>query len=148
MKTIAAILCFAPLSAMATDIDLKQRVVTFTNLEGRAFENVRLSLANNNGVVYLNDNGGGLVCYTNLSLGQLSAWNLSTNLPQAFLDRKERARQARIQAELDRQHQEELIRQANERARRAAEEYRRTNTEPEIRGRPFPTPRNRIGLGE
>jgi hypothetical protein len=81
-----------------TDTDLKLRTVTFTNLQGRVFENVRLSRANKDGVVYLTDDGGGMVLYTNLSPDLLAMWNLKTNLGQLYLDRIEARLQAKKRA--------------------------------------------------
>ena len=148
MKTISLFLLTLGIGSSAADVDLKERVVTFTNLQGRIYENVTLRRANSDGVIYSTDNGGGMVLYTNLNPNQLAAWNLSTNLAQEYLDRLEWKRQAKIQAELDRQHQVELMRQAREQERAAAAERLRTNPPPEMPvRRPYVTPRNSIGLG-
>jgi hypothetical protein len=148
MKTITGIIYLLPAVLMAADIDLGQREVTFTNLQGKVYEGVILKRAIRDGVLYSTENGGGMVYYTNLSLVQISAWGLSTNLPQEFLDRKESERQAKIQAEMDRKNQIEIIRQDRERDRQAAAERLRTNPPPERPAvRPRVTPRNQIGLG-
>ena len=147
MKSILLFMLGLAIRTSGADIDLKERVATFTNLQGRIYENVTLRRANKDGVIYSTDNGGGMVLYTNLNPNQLAAWNLSTNLAQEYLDRLEWKRQAKIQAELDRQHEAELDRQEKARAQRAADEYRRTNQVIEYYSPPRVTPRNRIGLG-
>ncbi len=67
-------------TAQASDtIDLKQTVVTFTNLHNEVFTNVSLSSANLDGVTYFYEGGGGFVSYTNLPPGLLVQWGIPTN---------------------------------------------------------------------
>jgi virulence-associated protein VapD len=89
-------------SLAQVDIDLKLRPVTFTNLQGRVYENVRLSRANNDGVAYFTDGGGGMVLYTNLAPVLLAAWSIPTNSGSLYLERIEAKRRDKIKAELGR----------------------------------------------
>ena len=136
------------LTALATDIDLKQRVVTFTNLQGRVYDSVQLTRANNTGVIYSTENGGGMVFYTNLAPAQLAGWGLDTNLAQIYLDEQAAKLEAKLEAEQARQRQAEANHQLILKQQRINAEYHRTNipAEPTYdRGRARPTGRNRIG---
>jgi hypothetical protein len=80
MRDLVAMLALITLQAQASDlIDLKQRVTTFTNLQGEAFSGVSLVHGDLDGVVWRKDASGGRVCYTNLALPLLEAWGIPTN---------------------------------------------------------------------
>jgi hypothetical protein len=68
-------------AAGQSDIDLGGKVMTFTNLQGRAFQNVRLERATLDGVIYslTNTIGGGMVKYKDLSPDFLADLNIPTN---------------------------------------------------------------------
>ena len=71
-------ICFVLLggAALAQDVTFTNRVVTFTNLEGRLFPNVTLVKANRDGVIWHDGASGGLASYTNLSPALLKEWGI------------------------------------------------------------------------
>jgi len=78
------------------DIDLGGKVTTFTNLQGRVYENVRLEHGTLDGVIYsvTNGVGGGMVKYKDLSPDFLADLNIPTNRIQIAAQRdKVRAEQ-------------------------------------------------------
>jgi hypothetical protein len=54
------------LSAWAEDITFTYKIASFTNLEGRAYKNVRLIKADDDGLIWRQEASGGRICYTNL----------------------------------------------------------------------------------
>lgn len=62
-------------------IALNLRAANFTNLQGRAYTDVRLMNADLDGITYkvANGVGGGFVSYTNLHHSLLESWNIPTN---------------------------------------------------------------------
>ena len=80
MRDLVAIIALITLQAHAADlIDLKQRVATFTNLQGEAFSQVTLIHGDLDGVVWRKDASGGRVCYTNLAPSLLETFGIPTN---------------------------------------------------------------------
>lgn len=59
--------------------DFTNRVVTFTNLEGRIFRNVALVRADLDGLVWRSGASGGRVCYTNIAPDVLLPLGIPTN---------------------------------------------------------------------
>jgi hypothetical protein len=62
-------------------ITFTNKLVSFTNLQGEVFRDVRLVRADAYGIIYRETVGvgGGRVCYTNLSLGLLESLDIPTN---------------------------------------------------------------------
>jgi hypothetical protein len=60
-------------------IDLKHRVVTFSDLRGVGWTNVALVSANLDGIIFSTEGGGGMVSFTNLSPALLDRWGIPTN---------------------------------------------------------------------
>ena len=85
MKIILALLI--SITTQAQEINLTNRVATFTNLEGRVYKAVHVVKGTADGIVYREQEstGGGLVSYTNLAPALLAAWGIP-------LDRMEKAR--------------------------------------------------------
>lgn len=64
----AVFLILSVLSISAQDINLKNRVASFTDLQGRAYFNVTLVKGDLDGLIWRDRKGsGGRICYTNLS---------------------------------------------------------------------------------
>jgi hypothetical protein len=63
----------------AQDVNLTNRVTTFTNLQGQTFTAVQLVRGDLDGVIWRKESGGGRVCYTNLNPVLLEAWGIPTN---------------------------------------------------------------------
>ncbi|MGA2245906.1 MAG: hypothetical protein ABSH48_12975 [Verrucomicrobiota bacterium] len=79
---IALLVSLIPLGALGdSDIDLGGKITTFTNLQGRVYENVRLDHGTLDGVIYSLTNavGGGMVKYKDLSVDFLTDLNIPTN---------------------------------------------------------------------
>ncbi len=64
-------------SLLGQDIEFTNKVVTFTNLQGEGFKDVRLVRGDRLGLVWRDDSGGGRVLYTNLSPAFLSSIGIS-----------------------------------------------------------------------
>ena len=87
------------LQAKASEIiDLKQRVATFTNLQGEAFTEVRLTYGDSDGLVWRKGASGGRVCYTNLDVSFLEQWGIPTNRIEIARQRIEAASASRARA--------------------------------------------------
>ena len=65
-------------TTQAQEINLTNRLATFTNLEGRVYKTVHLVKATAEGVIWKEDGsvGGGLVNYTNLAPGLIESWGI------------------------------------------------------------------------
>jgi hypothetical protein len=99
MKTLLTLLAFSVLQASASDfIDLKNRVTTFTNLQGETFTAVTLIRGDLDGVIWRKDGSGGRVCYTNLNPQLMRDWGIPTNRIAIALARAERASLTRAKA--------------------------------------------------
>jgi len=61
------------------DIEFTNRVVSFTNLQGEAFKDVRLIRGDLDGVIWRAGVSGGRVSYTNLEAVLLADWGISSN---------------------------------------------------------------------
>lgn len=88
----ACLLALASFSAAGqSDIDLGGKVMTFTNLQGRVYENVRLEHATLDGVVYslTNTIGGGMVKYKDLSTNFLASLNIPADRIQIAQQREQ-----------------------------------------------------------
>jgi len=151
MKNLIAVFCFLDVLAcvaLSDDIPLNDRVVTFTNLQGRLFEKVELTKATMDGVCYFTGHGGGMVCYTNLSTDRLVEWGLPTNAAALYLERKELERQRKQEqawaAEQERKQRQIKLQAEIEESRKRAEEFDRTNVV-RWQPRPYVTPNQRIG---
>lgn len=104
-------------AAAQSDIDLHGMVTTFTNLQGRVFQNVRLERATLDGVIYslTNTIGGGMVKYKDLSTNFLAGLSIPTDRIQIAQQReKVRAAQkqrydAAVQALALKQQQQEAL---------------------------------------
>lgn len=85
LPNLAAVLLMFSVTAVAQgqtnsdNIDLGEKVCTFTNLQGRTYESVRLATANLDGIIYRTDAGGGMISFTNLAPELLTAWRIPTN---------------------------------------------------------------------
>src|ERR1039458_5942867 len=83
MKKILPLLVlgFAGVAAGQDTITFTNKLITFTNLQGKVFRDVRLVRADLDGIIYRETVGvgGGRVCYTNLSLGLLESLDIPTN---------------------------------------------------------------------
>jgi regulator of protease activity HflC (stomatin/prohibitin superfamily) len=85
------LLCFEYIGASnSQDINLTNRVTSFTNLQGQAFTDVQLVRGDLDGVIWRKESGGGRVCYTNLSPMLLEAWGIPTNRIEIARARVER----------------------------------------------------------
>ena len=60
-------------------ITFTNKIVTFTNLQGRIYQDVRLTRADLVGIIYREGAGGGRVCYTNLPAAFLESLGISSN---------------------------------------------------------------------
>jgi hypothetical protein len=108
-------------AAGQSDIDLGGKVMTFTNLQGRAFTNVRLDRATLDGVIYslTNTIGGGMVKYKDLSTNFLADLNIPADRIQIAQQRdKVRAAQkqrynAEVQALALKQQQDTALAYSN-----------------------------------
>jgi hypothetical protein len=93
-------------AAGQSDINLGGKVMTFTNLQGRVFANVRLDRATLDGVIYsladTNAIGGGMVKYKDLSTNFLADLNIPADRIQIALqrDKVRAAQKQRYNAEL------------------------------------------------
>ena len=121
-NVMACLLALASFSAAAqSDINLHGKVTTFTNLQGRVFENVRLERATLDGVIYslTNTIGGGMVKYKDLSTNFLADLNIPADRIQIAQQREQvRAAQkqrydAAVQALTLKQQQQEALAQSN-----------------------------------
>jgi hypothetical protein len=97
-------------SAKTADIFFTNKFVTFTNLQGRIFQQVQLLSGDWDGVIWRDDMCAGRVSYTNLSTAFLDAWDIPTNRigvarkraeHRAVLEARERL-EVQIQAEAQR----------------------------------------------
>lgn len=87
MKALLAVCIGSLVSICAADqkdIDLGGKLMTFTNLQGRIYENVRLERGTLDGVIYslTNGAGGGMVKYKDLSTNFLSDLNIPADRVQ------------------------------------------------------------------
>jgi len=104
-----------------SDIDLGGKVTTFTNLQGRMFQNVRLERATLDGVIYSQTNtiGGGMVKYKDLSPDFLAGLNIPADRIQIAQQREQvRAAQkqrydAAVRALALKQRQQEALELSN-----------------------------------
>jgi hypothetical protein len=118
--------------AHGQDIDLTNRVATFTNLEGKLYSEVRLVRGDRDGVVWREGASGGRICYTNIHPRLLEAWGISTNrieiaamraANKAAADAQFRAlRLKSAQAELEVRRKQDLEWRAGEPARKREEQ--------------------------
>jgi hypothetical protein len=78
--------------AFGQDITFTNRLVTFTNLQGRIYNGVVLVKADLDGVLWREVAGDGLgwVCYTNVSPALLEAWGIPSNRVDTAKARAER----------------------------------------------------------
>ena len=132
MKT-TTLVCLALLVSTCafsgTDIDLGGKVVTFTNLQGRVFAEVKLEQANLDGVIYslTNGAGGGMVKFKDLSTNFLASLNIppdrlqiAQQREQASADQKRRYAAA-VRALALKQQQQAALDTSNALAQAAAE---------------------------
>jgi hypothetical protein len=104
-----------------SDINLGGKLTTFTNLQGRVYENVRLERGTLDGVIYsiTNGVGGGMVKYKDLSPEFLTDLNIPTNRIQTAQQRdKVRAEQkarydAAVRALAAKQQEQEALAASN-----------------------------------
>ena len=92
-------------------ITFTNKTATFTNLQGRAYQDVRLVRADLTGIVYREAEGvsGGRVCYTNLPAAFLESLGISSNWiadAKAKADRRAAANAAYEQSVLQRAREE------------------------------------------
>lgn len=124
MKALPIICLVSIVSLHASDrgdIDLGGKITTFTNLQGRVFENVRLDHATLDGVIYsvTNGVGGGMVKYKDLSTNFLADLNIPADRIQIAQQREQvRAEQkqrydAEVRALALKQQQQEAIDSSN-----------------------------------
>lgn len=115
MKSIlgALIVCLCGVAAgqSTKEITFTNRVVTFTNLQGRTYRNVDLVRADNMGLVYQSDGQWGMVRYTNLSAQTIQDLGLPADKVTALAD-AEKQRAARME-ELAAQERERMADPAN-----------------------------------
>jgi len=76
---LCSLLVLAILDVSGQDITFTNKTVTFTNLEGRAFNAVQLTRGDWDGVIWRDAASGGRVCYTNLHPAFMEAWHIPTN---------------------------------------------------------------------
>lgn len=113
----------------SSDIDLGGKLTTFTNLQGRVYENVILKTATLDGVIYgvTNGIGGGMVKYKDLSADFLSSLNIPADRVQIAQQRDQiRAEQkarydAQVRALALKQQRQEAIDASNALAQANAE---------------------------
>jgi hypothetical protein len=101
MKTLLPVCLVLLVSTGAfggTDIDLGGKVVTFTNLQGRVFPDVRLEHANLDGVIYslTNGAGGGMVKFKDLSPNFLASLNIPLDRLQTAQQRERASAEQRL----------------------------------------------------
>jgi hypothetical protein len=60
-------------------IAFHDRIETITNLQGRVYDHVKLVRGDLDGLIYLNDSGGGRISYTNLPPEKLEELGIDTN---------------------------------------------------------------------
>jgi hypothetical protein len=122
LASLASLVWLLSLPALADkDIDLGGKITTFTNLQGRVYENVRLEHGTLDGVIYsvTNGVGGGMVKYKDLSPDFLADLNIPTNRIQIAEQRdKVRAEQkarydAAVRALALKQQQQEILDDSN-----------------------------------
>lgn len=93
------ILCIGAIASLDalgdSDIDLGGKLTTFTNLQGRVFENVLLQRATLDGVIYgvTNGIGGGMVKYKDLS----SEFLTNLNIPAERIEIAQKREQIRVE---------------------------------------------------
>jgi hypothetical protein len=94
MRLIVPLLaaCFARAALGQEFITFTNRVVTFTNIQGKPFRDVRLIRADMDGIIYRSTDGigGGSVSYMNLSPVLLQAFGIPTNFLLAAKTHAER----------------------------------------------------------
>lgn len=99
MKAILPVLA-TTLSCFAEDLTFTNRILTFTNLQGKAFVQVELVRADLDGLIWRSGSMGGRVCYTNLDPLLLESLGIPTNrikVAQARAEsRAESERKARL----------------------------------------------------
>ena len=108
MKSFVGVLffcvCAVAMGQGTNDIEFTNRVVTFTNLQGRTYRNVGLVRADDRGVVYQSGGEWGLVRYTNLSAQTIEDLGLPANKINALANaEKERAARLKEMAEQERE---------------------------------------------
>jgi len=102
MKTLTLVLVSLLVSFRAfcgTDIDLGGKVVTFTNLQGRVFADVKLEHANLDGVIYslTNGTGGGMVKFKDLDPSLLTSLNIPPERLQIAQQREKADAERKVQ---------------------------------------------------
>jgi len=125
--SLAALASFTAFAS--SDIDLGGKLTTFTNLQGRVYENVVLKTANLDGVIYgvTNGIGGGMVKYKDLSPDFLSSLNIPADRIQIAQQREQirAVQKARYDAEVRalalKQQQQEALDASNALARAKAQ---------------------------
>jgi hypothetical protein len=101
MKTMVPV-CLALLVAGGasgdSDIYLGGRLLTFTNLQGRVFANVKLERANLDGVIYslTNGAGGGMVKFKDLSTNFLASLNIPLDRLQIAQQREKASAEQKL----------------------------------------------------
>ena len=102
MKTLTLVWLALLVSVRAfcgTDIDLGGKVLTFTNLQGRVFAEVKLEHANLDGVIYslTNGAGGGMVKFKDLDTNFLASLNIPPERLQIAQQREKADAQRKLQ---------------------------------------------------
>lgn len=90
---IACVVALVPLGTRGeSDINLGDKLTTFTNLQGRVYENVRLERGTLDGVIYsvTNGIGGGMVKYKDLPVDFIADLNIPTNRIEIAAQREKR----------------------------------------------------------
>jgi hypothetical protein len=119
---LASLILVGITMAHSQDISLSNKTATFTNLEGRLFEEVQLVGGDWDGVIWRKRVGGGRVCYTNLNPALLEAWEIPTNrigIARARAERKALS-DARDRVEAQIQAQQDIASRAKTAAQEAA----------------------------
>jgi len=98
MKPSVLLLLLAAVTTAAAQETLTPNTVSFTNLQGQTYKNVRLVRADWDGIVWKDDNGGGgRTFFTNLDAAFLERWGIPTN--RIDLARSRAEKQAAFEAE-------------------------------------------------
>jgi hypothetical protein len=77
---LGLVVLILPEAGYSTDlIEFTNKIASFTNLQGEAFNQVSLVRGDLDGVIWRNGPNGGRVCYTNLHPVFLQDWGIPTN---------------------------------------------------------------------
>lgn len=87
LSVTACVAIFFFFASYGQDVDLRNRVVTFTKLDGQMLREVQIVRGDQDGIVWRKAASGGRICYTNMSADLLESWGISSNRIQVARER-------------------------------------------------------------